>query len=352
MPRALASFALLALLLASPPARAASAQGSLTASVGPGLDSNPARTVGTGDALDGFVGLSATGRGKLQVGEAQQLQGRYDLGLRKYLRDGGEDLAVQQLALDWSVRLGPAAVGAEATGKWRLSRSGARDYLDGGGELFLDWSFARAFSARLTAGGRGFRYFPHRGYDFAAPQANLSARLIPARRHVFGAGAFAAMPFFRGPARVDAEGTLSPDARRDRQIGAQVSYAYRGPLALQAGYAFLRIDSNSYGEASERHRLWGAAAAKLPLRLYASAQLAWQHIRYPDGLFLSEELLLLDDESQSSCALKLAFAATERLDLEARWAAYWIKLPPAKDGTAEATTWWRHTAFVGVTLRL
>ena len=145
--------------------------------------------------------------------------------------------------------------------------------------------------------------------------------------------------------------------RRDAQFGGQASYAYRGPVAVQGGYAYLRINSTSYGEASERHRLWAAASAKLPLRLYASLQAAWQFIRYPDGIFLSQDLLLLDDESQSSLGAKLAFAATEQLDVELRYATYWVALPLATDAQdpsskVPGTTWWRHTAFLGVTFRL
>ena len=353
--RALAASALAVALVAGGAARA-QVQGSLTASVGPGFDSNPSRTVGGGDSPDGFLGLTASAKARLGLGESSQVQGRYDLGLRKFFHDGGQDLAVQQLQLDASTQLGRALLGVDATGKWRASWSGERDYKDLGAELFLDWAFNRQVSARLSAGARGFLYVLS-DFDFVGPQAAASVRWQPYRRHVASLALFGALPYYRGDARTqqtDSSGNYlySPEQRRrDRQVGGSLSYAYRGPVAAQLGYAYLRVDSNSYGEQSERHRLWAAGSVKLPWRLYASAQIAWQFIRYPDGVFLSEDLLLLDDESQSSAGLKLAFAATDSIDVELRYAAFWIALPAAK-GEDQGTTWWRHTAFLGVTFRL
>jgi hypothetical protein len=224
-----------------------------------------------------------------------------------------------------------------------------------GTDLFFDWAFSRQLSARLSGGARGFLYHLS-DYDFVGPQAVASLRWQPFRRHVASLALFGALPYFRGLARIDqlnpSTGAyrFSSERRRDRQVGGSISYAYRGPVALQLGYAYLRVDSTSYGESSERHRLWGAASLKLPWRLYASAQAAWQFIRYPDGVFLSEDLLLLDDESQSSAGLKLAVAATDAIDVEVRYSAYWIVLPQTTDSAS--TFWWRHTVFVGLTFRL
>ncbi|MBI5543001.1 MAG: hypothetical protein HY901_03885 [Deltaproteobacteria bacterium] len=357
MSRAPAIVALVAALALSPPAPAVTAHGSVTASVGSGFDSNPTRTVGTEASADGYLGLTASGQGRLTLGDSQQLSGRYDIGLRKYLQTAPEDLAVQQAELEWSMQVGRALLGADGSGKWRVARSGIRDYADAIAELFFDWAFAKELSARLAAGARGYVYPPDGDYSHAGPQAAVSARWQPSRRHLVTLRLFGALPYYRGKARlVEATEDLSGVGRRDRQMGAQLSYALRGPVALQVGYAFVRVDSNSYGEASERHRLWGAAGIKLPLRLFASVQAAWQLLRYPDGIFFSESLLLLDDESQSSAGLKLAWAATERIDLEVRYAAYWIALPKVHDPSDSAvevagSTWWRHTGHLAVTFR-
>lgn len=366
-------------LLAGTAAQASAVQGTLTASLGPGLDTNPSRTVAAGSAaLDGYVGLSATGKLRIGFGEGQQLTGRYDLGGRLFFLTNKETLAVQQLELDWTANLGWAVVGVEASAKWWLSLSGTRDYDDLGASLFGDVVLVKGLNLRMAVGARGFIYPPahwkepqpivdtttdaNGAYDWAGPLGSLALRWLPARRHTAALVVFGALPYYAGYARYEgstefANGTDGDPVvkRRDAQFGGQVSYAYRGPVAVQAGYSYVRINSTSYGEASERHRLWAAASAKLPLRLYASVQAAWQFILYPDNVFLSQVFLLLDEESQSSASAKLAFAVTEALDLEARYSAFWIELPPVKasgDAAALPTTWWRHTVFLGVTFRL
>ncbi|HEY3447296.1 MAG TPA: hypothetical protein VGK67_13075 [Myxococcales bacterium] len=382
--RALSAIAPLLGVLLSAAAAQAAVQGSLTASLGPGLDTNPSRTVANdASTLDGYLGLAATGKLKLTFGEGQQATGRYDVGLRKFFLTNREDLAVQQAALDWAMSLGRVVVGAEASGKWWASVSGSRDYADLGGDLFLDVALARQVSLRVLAGAHGFVYPPaHLGppdpaappvdpktadadgaYDWVGPQGSLALRWQPARRHTATLALFGALPYYNGFSRYEGSSEFANGAdgypvvrRRDAQFGGQVSYGYRGPVAVQAGYSYVRINSTSYGEASERHRLWAAASAKLPLRLYASLLAAYQFIGYPDGVFLSWDLQLLDDESQSSVGAKLGFAVTDEIDLEARYASYWFELPkvaaPSDPSATLPTTWWRHTAFLGVTLRL
>ena len=146
--RALAILALVCALGSSPPS-AWAAQGALTATIGPGFDSNPLRIVGVASLPDGFFGLSMSGRGRLDLSDDQQLQGRYDLGARLFLR-GKDELAVQQLEIDWALQLGRLLLGAEVAAKWRLSHAATeatnRDYADGTAELFADWAFTREVS--------------------------------------------------------------------------------------------------------------------------------------------------------------------------------------------------------------
>ena len=111
----------------------------------------------------------------------------------------------------------------------------------------------------------------------------------PSRKHSASLVLFGALPYYRGWSRyggssdfANGNDRLPAVRRRDAQMGGQASYAFRGPVAVQAGYAYTRISSTSYGEASERHRRWAAASTKLPWRLYGSLQAAWQFIRYPD----------------------------------------------------------------------
>ncbi len=382
--RALPAIATLlaALLPGAAPAGAASVQGSLTASLGPGLDTNPSKTLADdASTLDGYLGLSASGRLRVGYGEGQQVAGRYDVGLRKFFLTDAEDMAVQQVELDWAANLGRVALGAQASAKWWLSKSQSRDYRDLAASLFGDAALAKGLNLRLAAGVRGFIFPPahwkepkvitdttldaNAAYDWVGPQGHAALRWQPARRHGAALALFAALPYYSGYSRYEGSTEFAngrdgyPEVkRRDAQLGGQVSYTYRGPAVVQAGYTYVRISSTSYGEASERHRLWAAASARLPLRLYASLQAAWQFILYPDNVFLSQLFLLLDEESQSSLGAKLAFAVTDEVDLEARYSAFWVELPPGAGDPADPAatslprTWWRHTAFLGVTLRL
>ncbi|MGC4122862.1 MAG: hypothetical protein QM765_51505 [Myxococcales bacterium] len=371
VPFAIAAF--LAAQFVALPAKAAPLQGSLTASFGPGLDTNPSKTL-TSDAsvLDGFLGLSATGRVKVGFGEGQQVSGRYDLGLRKFFLSEGEDLAVQQVALDWAVNLGRVMLGAEASGKWWVSRAGTRDYADLGADLFVDIALVKALNLRLAGGARGFLYPPayanepveisdtsvdaNKAYDWAGPQGSAMLRWQPARRHTLALALFGVLPYYNGFSRYEGSSEFANGRdgypvvkRRDAQFGGQLSYSFRGPVAVQAGYSYVRINSTSYGEASERHRAFAAVSAKLPWRLYAGLLAAYQFSSYPDGIFLSRNIELLDDDSFSSVGAKVGLAITDEVDLELRYATYWTELPPS---SSLPTTWWRHTAFLGVTLRL
>lgn len=350
MPRASTIAALAALLAAAAPADAKMAS-AFSASLCPGVDTNPRRIVGEEAELDGFLAFTGNARARLGIAAGHQLSGRYDLGLKKFLEQSAEDVAVQQLDLDYAARLGRLAVGLDASGKLRLSRAGSRDYRDASGDAFVDWSASRRIALRLSAGARWFGYPPDDAYSSFGPRASLAVRLQPLRRLGVSAAVLGVLPDYRGSARLPS-GELSEQPRRDRQLAAQLQVSFRGPLLAQASYLWSGAWSNSFGESTQRHRISAAVTARLPLSIFASAQAAWQFIHYVDGLFLSKELLdmlLYDDEAQSSLAIKLARPVSELVDLELKYAVYWIELPPRGDDPALGFV--RQTATLGAALR-
>jgi len=341
----------LAVLVAFPQAAEGGAQGSLTAVLGPGVDTNPHRTVGEADETDEYLSLTASGKGSVSDGKTHLLAGQFDTGLKKFARISDEDVFVQQAQAEYAASFGALQAGASGSGRLRVFRGHSRDYDDFAGEAFVDWGVSRAFSARLAAGLRRFLYEPDHGYDSAGPQAGLTLRYLPARGQSACLALTGAIPRFSGQRRTASLSTLD-ERRRDTLLGIQGVYSYRGPLAVQAGYSYAWDDSNSFGESSQRHRIWAAVTTRLPFGLFGMLQAAWEMVRYPDGILLSEDLLLLDDEAQSSVAAKLAWPLTSSVDVEARWALYWVRLPPPRDGSAGFADYLRQTVGVGVALRL
>jgi hypothetical protein len=327
----------------------AGSEGSLTAALGPGFDSNPRRTVGEESPGDALLLLAATGQGRLVLGERQTLSGRLELGAKKFASAVDEDVLAQQLDAQYAVRLGDFLLGASGLAKARQSRGGARDYVDLGGDVLADRAFSRALSLRLAAGVRRFFYWPDRGYDALGPRGTLSARWAPSRQHLLTAALSLALSDYAAYARLS-QTEVGTARRKDRVLGAQASYSFLGPVAIQASYAYFQVSSNSFGERSARHRLSAAMTGHLPWGLIGSLQAAWQFVRYPDGILLSQALVIQDDESQSLAAAKLALPLSQTADLELRWALHWIVLPP-RDAQSPTLRYLRQTANLGLSLR-
>ena len=346
--RRLLSIVVLVVLGAERPAAAeVKPQGAATVTVGPGVDTNPRRSLGEEAIPDGFLGATASLRGRLTSGD-QSVSGRYDGGAKKFLSVTGEDLLAQQLEAGYALNVGALSLGVDGTGKLRRTRAGDRDYTDLSGEAFADWLASRELSLRLAVGLHGFSYLSNADYDSRGPVAALTVKFAPSRKHSFSLGLSASPRRFDAPRRISAEGDLAEERRADWAIGGQLAYALRGPVPIQAGYSLSVNASNSFGESTTRHRLFAAASGKLPLGVIVTGQAALQLNRYPDGIFLSRDLLLADDEAQSSLALKLAYPLGASVDLEARYALYSVALPR----TDEVASFLRQTVALGLTFRL
>ncbi len=308
-----------------------------------GFDTNARRVIGETSVTDAFASLNAMARGSLLIGESHLLSGRYDLGLKKFYDMAPEDLIVQQLALSYAPSIGAWSFAVDTRGKLRISRNGIRDYLDLHGDVAAIRSLPGGWSLRLEAGVRNFRYPRQPAYGFIDGHVSLfgSWKITRAVRLTLGLQGF--LPYYEGNARLP-DATYDTERRRhDKTLAAQLKISWRHSwsqtaIALQAGYLWVGNWSNSFGESFGRHRIFGAVAARLPWSIFVGLHVAWQTIHYPDGLFLSDELIdlmLYDDESQSSSMLKLSRPIIQdHLDVELRYKLSWVDLPRRYDDTS------------------
>ncbi len=328
-------------------------EGSLRLSAGTLLDGNAPRDFSDGQVpAQADLGLhllgSAAGR---YTAERYQLQGRYDLGGRLYLlRYPSESTLIQAASLEASHAVGRTlGVGVEARAKDR--RGGARAYSDLGASAFVEYVPDLRLDVRLRAGAHRFVYRPDRTADFGGPELSFTGRYRFDRRH----SATLSGEWGRRRYGVVAERAPAPNVpvgptpfrRVDGMLTAGVGYAYRGPVALGVGYAFQELASNSYGETVLRHRLSATAGVRLPLRLTLLAQGALVFSRYPDGVFLSPEIILTeDDEAQNSLSLRLVRPLSASVDLELSAGVHGTRLP------RNDLDYGRQVAALGLTWRL
>jgi hypothetical protein len=340
---------LLVLLALAGPAHAADVEGALRVTGRLALDTNAPRDFSDGQVASprpdfGFSLLTAA-EGRV-TGEASQLVGRYDAGARKYAVYGTEDMLVQSLALEGSLAVGPVlGVGVEGRGKDR--RGGSREYTDLGAGAFLEYAPDVKLALRLRLGAHRFVYRPDARASFGGPELGVVGRYRFNKRHAltltgeYGARRYSvdALP----PPNV----TVGPGRREDGALSASVGYTYRGPLALGLTYSFQEVGSNSYGQSVMNHRLSGSAGVRLPWNLTLLAQGSLGLSRYPDGLYLSPDIVLLEeDEGQNTLALKLARPLRESVDLELTYGLYSTRLP------RNGLSYFRQVAGVGITWRL
>ncbi|AKQ68836.1 hypothetical protein A176_005748 [Myxococcus hansupus] len=272
---------------------------------------------------------SAEGRGTF---DRAQLVGRYELGARKYLRYIDEDTLVQSGAVESSLALG-TSVGIGLEGHAKDRRGGSRSYSDLGTTAFLEYAPDAQLALRVRAGARRFVYRPDPTANFGGPELGVLGRYRFNRRHslsVFGdwnSRGFGTAPRARPPGTGGPSGLLS-GRRQDGALTAGASYTYRGPLALGVTYVFQEISSNSYGETLQRHRVSANAGIRLPWKVTLLAQGSLGLTAYPDGIYLSPEIILVEeDEGQNSLSLKLARPLTDTLDFEMSWGVWSTRLP-------------------------
>lgn len=309
-----------------------------------GFDSNAVRAYGgsTPDAV-GSLQLAVDGAGQ---GEGWRLDGSYEVGARKFLLEPSEDTLVQSASVEGALRLArPLQLGATLFAKDR--RGAARSYTDVGGRAFLGFLPDPRVEVRGSFGARHFQFYPSFLYDFFAWEGALSARYRLDRHHSFTAfGELGARRYYKADANPPPGGT-SPGIRQDQVLGAGLGYSFRGPWQASLTYSFVDEGSNSYGFRLTRHRITGTWGARLPWSLLLLAQATVQLTSYPDGIFLSpQQLLSEDDENHNGVSVKLLRPITDRLDVELRASLYQNSLRDSGLSYLRQVTW------LGLTLRL
>jgi hypothetical protein len=316
--------------------------------LGGGFDGNARRDFQqVGRSEDGFFGLTGTLSGRA-AGERLGAAGTYEGGLRTFFRHPTEDVLVQAASVSGALSLGSRwTLGLDGRGRDR--RGASRDYSDLLGQLSLSFTPDAAVDARVTWGARRFLYWPAFGYSFGASELGATAGYRFDRRHSAHAFGELGGRSYRQPSRAapgdEAEG--EPPLRRDTAFIAGVGYTYRGKVAVSAGYTYAGLASNSFGESSFRHRVNATLGLRLPYRLMLFTQLGLQLTRYPDGVFLSPELSLLEDEeNHNSVALKLVRPLTRTVEVELRYALYQNTL------RENGLSYFRQLAAAGLTWRI
>jgi hypothetical protein len=297
------------------------------------------------DTSDLVFGLLASGEGRYTA-ERWQLVGRYDGGVRAYQGYTQENTAVQALALEGSHALG-TSLGVGVEGRAKDRRGGSRGYTDLATSAFTEYAPDARLSVRVRAGAHRFLYPPDTSVNFGALELGALARYRLDRRHALSVtGEY-------GARRYASAARLAPDApprltgrRQDTALLAGVGYTYKGPLTLGLGYAYQEALSNSFGESTRRHRLSATAGVRLPWKLTLLVQGALGLNLYPDRIYLSPEIILLeDDEAQNTLSVRLVMPASEHVDLELSYAAYGTRLPE------NHLSYFRQVGGVGLTWR-
>ena len=331
-------------------AHAADVEGGLRATGRLLVDGNAPRdfTLG-GDTTDLVLSLLTSAEGRVTA-DRWQLVGRYDAGGRKYVAFPTEDTLVQSAALEGSLALG-TSLGVGLEGRAKDRRGGNREYTDLAASAFLEYVPDAQLSLRLRGGAHRFLYRPSFSASFGGPEVGFLARYRLDRRHaLFASGEYGSRrystPALAPPTQ--AGGAPQPRSwrREDGALQASVGYTYKGPLALGLTYTFQEIGSNSYGESVRRHRVSGNAGMRLPWMVTLLAQGALGFNHYPDGVYFSTDITLLeDDEAQNSLSLKLARPLDAHLDVELSYAVYGTRLP------RNDLAYFRQVAGVGLTWR-
>lgn len=322
---------------------AAEFQGSARIHAAAGPDTN-ARRAYNGDSPDAPASLQLTLQGGVR-GDGWLLTGGYDGGVRKFFAEPSEDTLVQQANAEGAYRIADSlAVGLDTFVKDR--RGAQRSYTDLSGRLFLTFSPDAKIEVRLSGGARRYWYHPALlAHSYTAGEGSLSARYRLDRHHAFTVFGDYGQRRFGIPPRL-AGGGVGTGVREDLILGAGVGYAYRGPFNVSVSYVYFDEGSNAYGERLVRHRLTATYGMRLPWELVLLAQGALQLTSYPDGVFLSpEQQLSEDDENHNNVSLKLLRPITDRLDAELRYALYQNALPQ------NGFRYFRQVATVGLTFR-
>lgn len=315
-------------VLLSADASAADVQGRARLWLGPAFDSNPSRDFVANSSTnpDGFLFALLQLEGLAHFGERIHLLGSYDVGGRKFMLLPSQDTVVQAAQVEGTVSfLKFFDFGLVARARDR--RGAERDYTDLQGGAAVDFVPDAAVDVRLQVSAHRFLFYNRFAYSFWGPDGLLSARYRFDRRHSISAfGSYNPRTYNAKARSASMEETLN--TRSDAVFGAGVGYSYRGPIHLTLSYSYFDQTSNSFGESVIRHRLNATAGIRLPWKLSVLGSLTWQPSLFPEGIYLSPDLTVLeDDENVSALSVKVVRPLSGWLDVDLRYAGYWGVLP-------------------------
>ena len=334
-------------LLLSVQSLAADLSGHARLWVGPGFDSNATRDfVSTGQTTwpDGFLyGVGSVDGTALF--ERVSLFGAYDIAGRKFITQPLEDTVLQTAELNASVTL-TKAISVGVVGRARDRRATDRGYTDLSTAAILDFRPDASLQASVEVGAERFLFNPRFSYSYSGPTATARVKYRMDRKHSLWVNGSYMPRKYNGTTNdnpnLDDEVSI---LRRDSVVSAGLGYSFRGPFQLSASYGFFEQSSNSYGESQRRHRLQVNAGIRLPWSLMLFASGALQLSQFPDAIYLSPDLQVIEDEENSSfVTLKLVRPLDAHVDLDVRYALYVNVLPQA------AFLYLRQVASVGITV--
>jgi hypothetical protein len=140
------------------------------------------------------------------------------------------------------------------------------------------------------------------------------------------------------------------ESRSDLHHLLAVEGSYTGAHIFSLLYAAEVVDSNSYGQASVRHRVEGAITTEAPGEIFLTAKAVVRFNRFLDPLLLardvqSQTFVSIEDENRNSLSLDLARDMGTRWGLEARLALY------SNEFATEVVSFRRQTAYLGALYR-
>lgn len=328
----------LAVALLAATAHAVDVKGDLRFWAGTGADTNPRRdftSPGVGQPWDliwPMLGTAALGL----YWDRLQITGSYDAAGRLFVVHGSENTFIHSGSVGLAYALGKYFdLGADFRAR---DRHGAeREYSDYRAEGFIGFVPDAKLDLKLRGGWHRFLYWSRFATSHTGGAFGLSANYRFNKRHaVFLSGDYEPQTFnatqcirFEGPniGEFTCQTDPPPGKRQDNVISIAAGYSYRGPFQAMLQYAYLDSTSNSWGETYRRHRLSGTLGVRLPFRFTFLASGAVQLASYPDGVFLSSDLVVLeDDENANTLSLKLVYPLGPKVDVDFKFSVYYNRL--------------------------
>ncbi|MHB8419250.1 MAG: hypothetical protein ACYDCL_14330 [Myxococcales bacterium] len=269
-----------------------------------------------------------------------------ELGARFFANQGPEDEGVGQAELVHDIGLSrKLTLRLDASGKDKWVANDDRAFADYGAGVGLSLGPFWRTRLDIRGGYQAFDYFPDSDFSETGPSLSAIVTASPWRRQSIHAGYRLLPQFYQGPQNVLPSGATFGQ-RFDWYHVATAGYSLEAPFVLSVDYSFTDDRSDAYGESFLRHRVQILLGVALPWEIYLVATGALQITSYPDGLYLSPELLLLeDDDDLNDISIKVSRDLGKGFGLEVRYGYY------RNDFQQNGLAYERQVAYLGVVYR-